>query len=298
MIVPVYNTAEYLGACLDSVLGQDYANIEVLLIDDGSSDGSERLCDEYGVRDSRVRVIHQPNAGLGAARNRGLDMCRGEYITFADSDDRISADVYAANVELLESDRTADIVQYRYCREYDDGRIESGVEQRGGVVRSLTDKYREAFVHRRLRSYMPNKIFRRRVLENLRFDETIFFEDRALLPEILERSGAVIFSSHGVYYYRSRSGQITKSAETPKFMESQIYADLNIVKHALRYPELHDIALQRYAECWYWCKKSGGLRYDELVACCPSAGTALRAHCAAGLKLKCLLARFCPKMLL
>ena len=69
------------------------------------------------------------------------------------------------------------------------------------------------------------------------------------------------------------------------------------MKHALRYPELHDIALQRYAECWYWCKKSGGLRYDELVAGCPPVGAALRAHCPAGLKLKCLIARFCPKWL-
>ena len=298
VIVPVYNTAEYLPACISGILEQSYRNIEVLLIDDGSSDGSERLCDDFAAADSRVRVVHNSNAGLGASRNRGLDLCRGQYITFVDSDDRISADAYEPNVGILESQPSADIVQFRYCREYDDGRTENGVEQGEGTIRSLTDKYREAFVHRRLRSYMPNKIFRRRVFDGLRFDERMLFEDRALLPQILERSADIIYSPHGLYYYRSRAGQITASYATPRFMESQIRADLAIVKHAVRHPELGDIVLKRYAECWYWCRRSGGLCYDELAACCPPAGTVLRAHCAAGLKIKCLLARFCPKMLL
>lgn len=298
VIVPVYNTASYLLKCIDSILSQSYENIEVLLIDDGSNDGSGQLCDDYAAKDSRIKVIHQQNAGSGAARNRGLDVCNGEYVTFVDSDDIISRDAYAANIEILESEHSADIVQYAYCRLYDDGSTEKGVEQlQGGVISRVVDKYREAFVYGRLRSYMPNKIFRRKIFENLRFNETIHFEDRALLPDIIERSGWIIYSEYGMYYYRNRDGQITKSVDTRLFMESQICADLNIVKHAIRITELYDIALQRYSDCWYWCKRSGGLHYEEIAKCCPSVGVILKAHCSSGLKLKCLLARFCPKLL-
>lgn len=87
VIVPVYNVEGYLGRCLDSILGQSFRDFELILVDDGSTDGSPALCDEYRRRDSRVRVIHRENAGVGLARNSGLEIARGEYIAFADADD-------------------------------------------------------------------------------------------------------------------------------------------------------------------------------------------------------------------
>ncbi|MCD8330764.1 MAG: glycosyltransferase, partial [Lachnospiraceae bacterium] len=92
IIVPVYNIKKYLRRCADSLLGQDYENLEILFIDDGSTDGSESILDEYQRQDPRVRVIHQANAGVSASRNRGLDLARSEYIQFADSDDWLPAD--------------------------------------------------------------------------------------------------------------------------------------------------------------------------------------------------------------
>ena len=87
VVVPVYNVADYLPACLDSILSQDYDALEVILIDDGSTDASGAICDDYAARDSRVRVIHQKNGGAAAAKNAGLRAAGGEYLSFVDSDD-------------------------------------------------------------------------------------------------------------------------------------------------------------------------------------------------------------------
>ena len=92
VIVPVYKVEQYLHRCVDSILAQTYTNLEIILIDDGSPDRSGAICDEYAAKDSRIRVIHQKNAGLGAARNAGLDVCSGEYIAFVDSDDTLPED--------------------------------------------------------------------------------------------------------------------------------------------------------------------------------------------------------------
>jgi len=94
VIIPVYNVEQYLHRCLDSLIAQTYGNIELIIINDGSTDGSGRICDEYAVKDSRIRVIHQSNNGLSAALNTGLKKATGNYIGFVDSDDWIESDMY------------------------------------------------------------------------------------------------------------------------------------------------------------------------------------------------------------
>ena len=87
VIIPVYNVDEFLSECLESVINQTYNNIEIILIDDGSTDESGKICDKYGAKDKRIKVIHQENMGVSSTRNRGIDLSSGEYLTFVDSDD-------------------------------------------------------------------------------------------------------------------------------------------------------------------------------------------------------------------
>lgn len=94
VIVPVYNVEKYLHKCINSILNQTYKNLEIILIDDGSTDNSGKICDEYALKDNRIKVIHKENGGLSSARNAGLDICSGDYIGFVDSDDYIAEDMY------------------------------------------------------------------------------------------------------------------------------------------------------------------------------------------------------------
>lgn len=121
VIVPVYNVEKYLDKCIQSILGQTYSNLEVLLIDDGSTDSSGAICDKYAAQDSRVRVFHKPNGGSSAARNMGLDNANGEWIAFVDSDDWIDADMY----EQMLNKAIEDSVEAVYCgitQEYKHGK--------------------------------------------------------------------------------------------------------------------------------------------------------------------------------
>ena len=109
VVVPVYNTGELLRECVDSILAQTYKNLEIILVDDGSTDSSGEICDQYSLKDSRISVYHQKNSGQASARNYALSIARGEYIGFVDSDDYIAPNMYETMVDSLERN-DADIV--------------------------------------------------------------------------------------------------------------------------------------------------------------------------------------------
>ena len=117
VIVPVYNVGKNLRTCVDSIIRQTYRNLQIILVDDGSSDGGERICDEYAEADPRVEVIHQKNAGLSSARNSGLEAARGEYVIFVDGDDWIDSTLCETAVKTARA-YSADIVTWSYVREF------------------------------------------------------------------------------------------------------------------------------------------------------------------------------------
>ena len=117
IIIPVYNAENYLRRCIDSVLSQSFTDFELILVDDGSKDKSPQICDEYASQDTRVRVIHKANGGVSAARNDGLDIAKGEYITFIDSDDWVERDY----LSTLSNYRDYDIVFFSHRLIYEDG---------------------------------------------------------------------------------------------------------------------------------------------------------------------------------
>src|SRR5574344_2226596 len=120
IIMPVYNVAHYLDRSIRSILVQSFQNFELIAVDDGSSDGSSDILDNYAREDERIVVLHEPNRGVSAARNTALQLFKGKYLTFVDPDDFIAPNTYLENMEYLNSHSDVDILQYPYCHYIDD----------------------------------------------------------------------------------------------------------------------------------------------------------------------------------
>lgn len=201
VIVPVYNTEQYLHRCIDSILSQTYTNFELLLIDDGSSDGSGNICDKYAEKDPRVRVFHKENGGVSSARNLGLDNANGEWVTFVDSDDWISED-YFSNVELC----TEDIVLLPYKEVGFDGAILNLVEIKR--VNKFRAQALSLFLEKELVSTWFNvpwaKLYKKKVINDLRFDCRMKTgEDRCFNLELVYRLCSIEIRPCGCYFYYS-----------------------------------------------------------------------------------------------
>lgn len=173
IIVPVYNSEKYLGACIDSILSQSFRDFELILVDDGSRDSSPRICDDYAQKDGRVKVIHKANDGVSAARNDGLDIAKGEYVTFIDSDDWVEREY----LETLSNYRDYDIVFFSHRMIYEDGYTsefkfeekEGDKQNIWGIVASL----RKNAAGSNFYGYTWNKMFCRDIIEKykIRFTE-------------------------------------------------------------------------------------------------------------------------------
>lgn len=209
VIIPAYNVEETLGRCVESVLGQGVDDMEVIIIDDGSTDGTGKVCDSYGGREG-VTVVHQKNGGLSEARNKGLDVAKGEMITFVDSDDYIAPGTYKELVEMMEKHPTYDILEYSVRKE--DG--EKVLFSLNLPDREYTDMAQywfdgRAYTH----CYAWNKVYRRGLFHGVRYPKGKKFEDVYMLPQLL-RNAKVVRTTHlGLYHYIYNVDGITVSAD-------------------------------------------------------------------------------------
>lgn len=225
VIVPVYNVRSYLQECVDSILGQTYKNMELILVDDGSNDGSEILCDDIAKADSRVVVIHQHNSGQSAARNAALDMCRGEYLSFIDSDDTISpADLYESALKRLTATHDAGFIQFPFQKD--------GILYNHQADSTITDAARmyDLWINgKKITNYLCDKIWRRSLFDGLRLMQGMIFEDRHIFVDLLNRCTSVILTSKGEYFYRTHPSQTTQRKRDLYFLKSMLTADLHIL---------------------------------------------------------------------
>lgn len=209
VIVPVYNTREYLRECFDSLLSQNYSNIEIVVVDDGSTDGSAELCDEYGNRESRVKVFRQQNCGVSSARNLGIEKSRGTYISFMDSDDRILPDIYTEMIRLLNTSGAGlSVSSYTFWYPEEGGRKESFTHGLQGVV-GRNEAMSEMLLPKSYRGYLFNKVFLGEILRtrpNLRLNTQLkMMEDMDFIARYAKHINKVIFTPKSYYLYRMRS---------------------------------------------------------------------------------------------
>lgn len=264
IIVPVYNAEKYIRECLDSIMAQTYTNLECLIIQDGSTDNSMEICREYVRVDARIRLFEQENRGLSAARNRGLDNMRGEYLTFVDADDCLSKNFLEITMRMM-MENAADIVVV------DDKKFKNvkGKEPElkeyqsySFTGRQILQMTGERFQH----FFVPAwaKLYRRDIFCDMRFDEGKIHEDAFIFHRIYGKAKKICFVDEKLYYYRLSEESLTRINgiyyDHPDIIEAlenrwRYYLEHNMTKNARDTAE--DI-LQRLMRGYYapgWDKK-------------------------------------------
>ena len=209
IVVPVYNVMQYLDACMESILNQSYHRIEVILVDDGSTDGSGQKCDYYSRIDSRVIVMHKENGGLSDARNKGIALAKGDYIMFVDSDDIVSLNIVDYLLGLCEQ-YSADISicdpVHCYITEninFEDERKITVFNAHDAIVEML---YQKSFL-----VAAWGKLFRRTYFDDVLFPYGMLFEDSAIMYKIFNKANVIVYGDAKLYGYMHREGSITTS---------------------------------------------------------------------------------------
>lgn len=257
IIVPIYNIESYLSVCVDSLLKQTYREIEIILVDDGSTDNSGKLCDEYAQTDSRIHVIHKPNGGLSSARNAGLDIAAGEWILFVDGDDYLDKSAVERLMAIAEKYENADFIQFLYC-ETEDFSWKADLKQKANED-VCTDKYSFFNKLRELGGVAASsctKLFRKELFENLRFTEGILHEDEDLITRLLPKCNKIVYTNLVLYGYVMRSGSIIHSVFNPKSMD--VFKILDDRIQVLEELEFNDLVIDTQQRAfrtaaWLYC---------------------------------------------
>ena len=249
VIVPVYKVEEYLPQCLDSICGQTYQNLEILLVDDGSPDRCGEICDQYAARDSRIRVLHKQNGGLSDARNAGMQQMSGSYFMFVDSDDMLPPDAVQTLFETALSENAELVIGDH--RRFSEILPEENSKKNIVEVHRLTGS--EA-----MRDMLQNgcaawaRLYQREIHQHIPFPVGEINEDEAIAIQILENCTHVVKTSAVVYYYRCRPESITTSDfAAPKMAWSKHCAE-NLKYIQAHHPSLESDAAARYRGSLLW----------------------------------------------
>lgn len=234
IIVPIYNAEKYLDSCIQSVLKQTYTNWELILIDDGSTDKSGRIAEEYGFADERITVFHQKNLGVSLARNQGIDEATGNYVVFLDADDELIEDCLAKTVNIAE-ETNADVVAGRSCENqelFQDRIIWTGAE---ALENSLKDH---------LFTYSAcAKLIRREFIGKTRFTPDIRInEDSYFVFQLLCKQNVFVLTNDVIYFYRANSESSSRTVFSEKYFDILKVSDLKYKKSEEQFPQMHDLA--------------------------------------------------------
>lgn len=216
VIVPVFNVKDYLDQCLESIVGQTYTHLEILVVDDGSTDGSGSMCDQWAERDKRIRVIHQANGGLSAARNAALDVMQGELVTMVDSDDVLRPTAIKVMMEAMGKSQSS-IVVGEYTP-FDENGSPSWPEQDDQPVPLRFPQHRamlKIFYQRGLTHSAWGRLYDASLFEGIRYPVGQNYEDLAIIYPLILKCGRVAKINYTLYGYRQRKGSIL-GAFSPK----------------------------------------------------------------------------------
>lgn len=265
VVIPIYNVEQYLERCLESIQRQTYGSLEVLLVNDGSRDGSDRIARRYAETDRRFRFFDKENGGPGDARNYGIDRAAGEYITFIDGDDYVSDD-YVERLLALVNGTGADIVAVRMRKFWGETAEQEETREELRIYES-TDAIKDMWYQKHIESTAGGKLYRREIFEEIRYPVGTLYEDLAVIHRLFYKADKVVWSSARLYYYFQREGSTMNCQFGPRKLDR-----LSVSRELLDWaraqcPELEDAAVARlfisniqvlrempmregYEECW------------------------------------------------
>lgn len=232
IIVPVYNVEKYLPKCLDSLIYQNFSNLEIILIDDGSTDSSGKICDYYGRLDKRIIVIHQSNQGLSSARNKGLILATGKYVGFVDSDDYIDRNMYKIMYSYIKNYKL-DIVACNFYHLFPNQKMKKDKEnipnkmyvgEKEILIEVLKDKT--------IKNFVWTKLYRRTLFYHIRFPINKLYEDILISLPIATQTKNILYIQDALYYYRHRSDSISN-------VKNVVRIENAIENSYLRYQEIN-----------------------------------------------------------
>lgn len=261
VIVPIYNVEKYLRRCLDSICNQVYSNLEIVLVDDGSTDSSGKIADEYARRDIRFHVIHKQNGGLSDARNVGLSYCHGKYIVFVDSDDYVTEDYVMVLYDLLKHNH-ADISAVSLTHKE---------EELSKINDSTTTKIyntKEALqdlLYQRISTSANAKMYRAELFSDIRYPKGRLYEDVIATYQIFEKATKVVWCDIKKYWYYVRTDSIVRSAFNVKKMDYVYNCEEVLEEVKKKYPVLSKAAESRllWAAIHIWVNFTERKKYPE-----------------------------------
>ncbi len=213
VIIPVYNVEKYLDECVESIVNQTYKNLEIILVNDGSTDHSPQICDEWAQKDSRIKVIHKKNGGTSSAKNCAIDIAKGDYIAFIDSDDFIDDDMF----ELLLSNALEYSAEVSRCsyRFYEDGKfVDSNEENDEVTTYTSAEIIDDLKISGNLRSIACNKLFLRKAISDVRFNENLYSgEDTVFIYQVYKNVNKVVCRDVAKYTYRQHGNHLSTKAD-------------------------------------------------------------------------------------
>jgi len=216
VVIPVYNVSVYLDECINSVVNQTYREIEIILVDDGSTDDSGKKCDCYAKQDSRIRVVHKTNGGLSSARNAGIEIAQGENIVFIDSDDVVSEDMIEFFHSEIKKDDSIGMVTCLLENFYENGSKNSILRKYQKGIYSSKD-YAKLILLQKVDNAACAKMYKRSIIGDIRFTEGIVNEDIIFNLQLTLKPFNVLYTEQPFYKYRIRSGSITTKISPRRF---------------------------------------------------------------------------------
>lgn len=244
VIVPVYNVERYIKRCIDSILAQTYTNLEIILVDDGSTDCSGEICDAYAVADSRIKVIHINNSGQAEARNLGITMAEGSYYAFVDSDDYIMRDYISYLYEIIQVYQAQiSICGYSKIEERNHNKIENNIVSNTEImIYNSTESIFQLLYQKGILTVVWGRLFNAELFCNIRFPKGKLHEDVAVLYKLFDVANRIACGTEKKYFYFQRAG----STMNKKF-HGQRMAYLEFTKECIQYMELNHPELVKAA---------------------------------------------------